>query len=97
VDLTTVLAFSASIAFFMIDPSDELSRRYGMFKMVLSDALEEATTAPTTVTNKTCLIQDIVSDMNQSKILPFFQCVEQFLNRCSSAKSLLDYKIGGST
>jgi hypothetical protein len=85
----------ASVAFFGIESGNVIRGGDRMFQMVLSDPFQKAATATATVADKSGLIQNIVSNVNQSKILSFLQCIEQFLNRCPSPKSLFNYKVGG--
>jgi len=75
-DLTTAFTFSTSIAFVMVNPGDKIGGGDSMLETVLSNPLEKPATAPTTVADKTCLIQDIVSNVNQPKILSFLKRVE---------------------
>src|SRR3972149_1157796 len=79
----------------MFRPGDERSGGGGVFEMVLGDSLEKPATAPATVADKCGLIQNIISDVNQSEILCLFQRVQEFLYRCSPCKPLLHDKIRG--
>jgi hypothetical protein len=94
-DLTPALAFSTSIAFLVFYPGNELGRGDRMFEMLLSDPLEKSATATATVADKRCLIQDVISDMNQPRILCPLQGIQQFIYRSSFPESLLRHKIGG--
>jgi hypothetical protein len=68
-DLTTALAFSTSIATLVFCPGNKLGRGDCMFEMLLSDPRKKTATATATVADKGCLVQDIIPDVNQSKIL----------------------------
>src|SRR4030043_1086918 len=63
--------------------------------MLLGNPLKKPTTAPTTVADKSCLIQDIISDVNQPIILCFLQDIQQFTYRGPSRKSLFHNKVRG--
>jgi hypothetical protein len=80
----------------MFRSGDELGRRYGMLEMLIRDTLQESATTPTTVADKSCLIQNIIPDVNQPTILCPLQRIQQFINRSSSPESLFSHKIGGS-
>jgi hypothetical protein len=68
-----------------------------MFEMMLSDPQEEPAATPTTVADKRRLVQDVVPDVNQPRILCPLQRIQQFINRSPSPESLFSHKIGGST
>jgi hypothetical protein len=68
-DLTAALAFSTSIAFLVFCPRNELGCGDRMFEMLVIDPRKKTATATATVADKGCLVQDIIPDVNQSKIL----------------------------
>src|SRR4030043_1591239 len=63
--------------------------------MLLVNSMEKSATTTTTVTDKSCLVEDVISDMNQPIILCFLQDIQQFTYRGPSRKSLFHHKVRG--
>ena len=93
-NLAMIHTYLTPIAFFVIESGKIIGGGHRMFQVVTGDSLEKTATATTTVADKSCLFQDVVPDVNQSRIFCFFQRIQQFINRGPSPKSMFCHKIG---